>query len=228
MVEEAKGFLGRWSRRKTDALQGKPLAEPTPDLVAVPVSVVAGAAGTPASSAPVESTPALASAHSVAEESSPPEPVLSLEDVKLLTKDSDFKPFMAKSVGPEVRNAAMKKLFADPHFNVMDGLDIYIDDYSIADPIPESMLRQMTGAKFLNLFDDEKDDELAALNVVPAEQVNHLKDKVVAPEDAINSEKFTPPELLADSAASLKDHAYTDLRLQPDHAPPAEDAGRGP
>jgi hypothetical protein len=29
-----------------------------------------------------------------------------------------------------VKNAAMKKLFADPHFNVMDRLDIYIDDYS--------------------------------------------------------------------------------------------------
>ena len=30
----------------------------------------------------------------------------------------------------------MKKLFADPHYNVMDGLDVYIDDYSKPDPIP--------------------------------------------------------------------------------------------
>jgi cell division septation protein DedD len=54
-----------------------------------------------------------------------------------------------------VRNAAMKKLFTDPHYNVMDRLDIYIDDYSLPDPLPESMLRQMASAKFLNLFDDE-------------------------------------------------------------------------
>jgi hypothetical protein len=33
-----------------------------------------------------------------------------------------------------VRNAALKKLFTDPHFNVMDGLDVYIDDYGKPDP----------------------------------------------------------------------------------------------
>ena len=68
-----------------------------------------------------------------------------------LTQACDFKPFMARGVAPEVRNAAMKKLFTDPHYNVMDGLDIYISDYSIADPIPASMLRQMTGAKLLKI-----------------------------------------------------------------------------
>ena len=30
----------------------------------------------------------------------------------------------------------MKKLFSDPHFNVMDGLDTYIDDYGKPDPLP--------------------------------------------------------------------------------------------
>ena len=43
----------------------------------------------------------------------------------------------------------MKKLFADPHFNVMDGLDTYIDDYAKPDPIPPAMLRQLASAKFL-------------------------------------------------------------------------------
>ena len=37
---------------------------------------------------------------------------------------------------PRSSNAAMKKLFTDPHFNVMDGLDIYIDDYRKPDPLP--------------------------------------------------------------------------------------------
>ncbi len=83
-----------------------------------------------------------------------------MQDVAALQADSDFKPFVARAVAPEVRNAAMKKLFADPHFNVMDGLDIYIDDYSIADPLPASMLRKMASAKFLQLFDD--DDERSA------------------------------------------------------------------
>ena len=37
----------------------------------------------------------------------------------------------------------------------MDGLDTYIDDYGKPDPIPPSMLRQMSQSKFLGLFDDE-------------------------------------------------------------------------
>ena len=79
---------------------------------------------------------------------------------------------MAKNVGADVRNAAMKKLFTDPHYNVMDGLDIYISDYSIADPIPESMLRQMVGAKMLKIFDDEVDKDTKALegSVLTAEE----------------------------------------------------------
>ena len=148
MAEEASGFLGRWARRKTDALQGKPLDEPA----AAPPWVADGVGAKVPAAVPAESRPAPAD---VAEQ--PEKKFLSLDDVKLLTKDSDFKPFMASDVGPEVRNAAMKRLFTDPHFNVMDGLDTYVDDYSKSDPIPESMLRQMVGAKFLNLFDDEDD-----------------------------------------------------------------------
>ena len=53
----------------------------------------------------------------------------------------------------------MKKLFADPHFNVMDGLDTYIDDYGKPDPIPLAMLRQMNQSKFLRLFDDDEEEE---------------------------------------------------------------------
>jgi hypothetical protein len=66
---------------------------------------------------------------------------------------------MARDVAPEVRNAAMKKLFADPQFNVMDRLDTYIDDYSLPDPLPASMLRQMASAQFLKLFDDDNEAE---------------------------------------------------------------------
>jgi hypothetical protein len=55
-----------------------------------------------------------------------------------------------------VKNAALKKLFADPQFNVMDGLDTYIDDYGKPDPLPERMLRQMVQARFLGLFATKK------------------------------------------------------------------------
>jgi hypothetical protein len=85
-----------------------------------------------------------------------------LADAQALTSSSDFKAFVAHDVAPEVRNLAMKKLFADPHFNVMDGLDIYIGDYTQPDPLPEGMLRKMTSAHALGFFDHEKKAEAAA------------------------------------------------------------------
>ena len=66
-----------------------------------------------------------------------------IDPEKLLAElgpDSDFTVFLKQEVSEAVRRQAMKTLFADPHFNVMDGLDIYIGDYSIDDPIPAEML----------------------------------------------------------------------------------------
>ena len=226
MAEDSPGFLGRWSRRKTDVLQGKPLLEPLP---------VPSMAESPSAVAPVlQSAPVEGPAEAPAEKK-----LLTLDDAKLLSKDSDFKPFMASDVGPEVRNAAMKKLFADPHFNVMDGLDIYIDDYSKSDPIPESMLRQMASAKFLKLFDDdEKEDEVGAKESAssPRENANKPAGETVAQSSKgrepavpapIPPEATSQPEPPADSRASQENHAHIDLRLQPDHAAPAPGAGRG-
>jgi hypothetical protein len=241
VVEPANGFLGRWARRKTDALQGKPLDEPPPPLKASAENVPA------AKVAPLPGVIPDAPEADAGQATQPEKIPLSLEDVRQLGKDADFSPFMARDVGPEVRNAAMKKLFTDPHFNVMDGLDIYIDDYSIADPIPESMLRQMAGAEFLKLFDHEKKDE---------EIIQTLSDPAASPRDTANTpnpetmaaspetpdlaglpdpvhpahsapEPSSQPESLVDSGASQQDHANTHLRLQPDHAPTAPDAGRG-
>ena len=43
-----------------------------------------------------------------------PTPLPTLQDAQSLSIDSDFKPFASRAVAPEVRNAAMKKLFTDP------------------------------------------------------------------------------------------------------------------
>ena len=224
MAEEQSGFLGRWARRKTDVLQGKAVQESV---------VVAKPAPLPVASQ-VNPNPEQ-------EYEKPPE--LSLEDVKLLTKDSDFKPFMAQNVGADVRNAAMKKLFSDPHFNVMDGLDTYIDDYSKSDPIPESMLRAMTSSKFLKLFKDEEDLEKPEAEPLPRENANNATDQTVAQSyeqtdikelDATPQLNFSQPELLPDGTDAVarqtqhvSSHDHPDLRLQPDHAAPASKAGGG-
>lgn len=73
-----------------------------------------------------------------------------------LTPDSDFGQFLRQEISEEVRRKAMKTLFADPHFNVMDGLDIYIEDYNLSEPIPEEMMATLNHARGL-LFDAPED-----------------------------------------------------------------------
>lgn len=78
-----------------------------------------------------------------------------LPSLDTLTPADDFAPFMRAGVDAATRNAALRTLFADPRFNVMDGLDTYIDDYSKPAPMPPAMLRTLRQARVLGLFDDE-------------------------------------------------------------------------
>jgi len=44
----------------------------------------------------------------------------------------------------------------------MDGLDIYIDDYSKPDPLPAALARQLVSAQFMKLFDAPAAEPAAA------------------------------------------------------------------
>jgi hypothetical protein len=74
-------------------------------------------------------------------------PPAELPSLDGLSFESDFRVFMRAKVDDGIRRAALKKLFSDPRFNVMDGLDVYIDDYSKEDPIPPGMLAQLQHAR---------------------------------------------------------------------------------
>lgn len=101
-------------------------------------------------------TPAPAAPEARAEEPAPELPPLDK-----LTLESDFRGFFHPKVDEDVRRAALRKLFADPHFNVMDGLDTYIDDYSRTEPIPAAMLAGMKQAQRILDWAKGKEDEPA-------------------------------------------------------------------
>lgn len=193
------GFLGRWSQRKLAVQQGKPV-----DTEPVPVALEESVEALPP---PAPAAPSVAAPDAPAEAQAPPPPTL--DDVTGLTPASDFRRFAARDVAPEVKNAAMKKLFTDPRFNVMDGLDVYTGDYSQADPLPEAMLRQLASAGFLRLFEEP-----------PAEP---------AREVAYNpgAETMAHSQTPSTGACEPPDHADPHLQLQPDHAAPGEDPGAG-
>lgn len=201
--EQAGGFLARWSRRKAGVAE-EPVEAPGPVAPAAPA---AAPAEPKAAAAAVDVTPP---AEAV--------PLPTLDDVALLTRHSDYSRFVLPGVDPGVKNAALKKLFSDPHFNVMDGLDTYIDDYGKPDPIPLSMLRAMNQSAVLGLFDAEEDEggEVANAKASP----NGEQATPVAESGA------TEPVTETAGTETPRDDDDPDLRLQQDDA--ARWPGPGP
>ncbi|MDO8905269.1 DUF3306 domain-containing protein [Hydrogenophaga sp.] len=226
MTTEDDNFFSRWSRRKVQVRSGEPMpAEPVaprPAAAAAPVAVVVQPAV--AEPAPVEKP-----------EEVPP--ALTLEDVARLTPESDFSSFVGRGVPANVRNAAVKKLFADPRFNVMDGLDIYIDDYSKPSPLSVAEMAKMVGAQFLKLVDDPNDKREPVAATPSGPDPQPVDDSTPA-DTAASAPAETPDGAPTDAVPlqapaidptepndSQDDHA--DLQLQPDHAPGPQGPGRG-
>lgn len=205
----ADGFLGRWAKRKEAVRKGEQVeAEPPVEVAArVPPPQPSPGGGGGQGLPPPDGGSA---------DQPPPPPTL--EDVESLTPASDFSRFVRSDVTPDVKNAAMKKLFADPHFNVMDRLDTYIDDYSQPDPIPAAMLRSLVSGKFLGLFDEEEKEEARARAEAQARKAPTAREVAddPAPETVAQSSTAARTEVAVPPA---EDHADPDLRLQQDDAP---------
>jgi hypothetical protein len=210
---QGEGFLARWSRRKAGVASAAETAPATASGAAANAAAALPAA-TAASTAPVAPGATTAAA--------PPAPLPTLADVAALTRDSDYARFMLPGVDGSVRNAAMKKLFSDPRFNVMDGLDTYIDDYGKPDPLPLAMLRRMNQAAALGLFDDEVPTEPTLAPPVSGDKAcpDGELPGAMAPS--------TPPEPPPAAEAPARAEDDPDLRLQPDDVDRRPGAGPGP
>jgi hypothetical protein len=97
-----ESFLGRWSRLKRHD-EPAVRAEPPP----APVRAV-------------EPEPAQAPRELTDED---------MPDLGTIGEGSDVSPFFSPRVSEELRQAALKRLFRSPRFNIRDGLDDYDEDF---------------------------------------------------------------------------------------------------
>ena len=104
-------FLGRWSRRKTDARKGEADVDALPASTAVDLPVE-DAATTDKADPRTELTDA------------------DMPSIESLDQDSDFSVFMSPKVSEQLRTQALRKLFHLPAFNITDGLNDYDEDYT--------------------------------------------------------------------------------------------------
>jgi hypothetical protein len=226
-------FFSRWSRRK----QGLETTEPVPSKTDNSPAVALGGQADSPSQSSVPPAANAANTTAVPDPAAQRPPLPTLDDARALTSSSDFQPFMQPGVAADVRNTAVKKLFTDPHFNVMDGLDIYIGDYNTPDPLPPGMLQKMVGAQFLNLFPpsqqaaSEPVSPVAATGDAPLVRENPDESPAL-PEGATNvaqsPQSFDSPDLQHAAAQTLPtnpEHDHPDLQLQPNHAPASPSIG---
>jgi hypothetical protein len=172
--------LKRWSRRKLEAARAEAPPRDAPRetvAAATPPQTPARPAGT-----------------------APQNTAAPLPPIESLTIDSEFAEFFKPDVAEATKRAARKQQFRDPRFNIMDGLDVYIDDYTKPDPISPEMMKQLLHTR--HIFNP------------PATEVNaegHVVDVVASP---------APAEETAATAAA----AATPIATAANPALPAENA----
>jgi hypothetical protein len=152
--DESRFSLRRWSQRKLatqrDARAGEiahvDVNAPTPPAAVSPAETGERAPKADATLARGDGRAAVVGATPASSASGAEPP---LPPVESLTFESDFSLFMRPGVDETVRRAALRKLLRDPRFNVMDGLDVYIDDYSKPSPIEPEVVRSLMQARYI-------------------------------------------------------------------------------
>jgi len=179
--EPGEGFLRRWSRVKSEVRE----AAPAPGVPAAPT-------------APEPPQTRAASADGEAPQ---------LPPVENLTLESDFSGFFHPKVDEDLRRSALRKLFSDPHFNVMDGLDVYIDDYSKSEPIPAAMLASLKQAQRILDWAANKTDAPEAPGRAPESVELQSADGAIADAQGVAPESI---EAEPSAASPLRAHSTPD------------------
>ncbi|MFP4207920.1 MAG: DUF3306 domain-containing protein [Wenzhouxiangella sp.] len=126
-MSEDEGFLQRWSRRKQAALQDDEPDEAeradsaqASDDPAVPETAPSDGASEQLDAASAE----------VAEPEPEPPGDEDMPPLESIDKTGDVSPFFSPRVSNALRQAALRRLFRQPKYNVVDMLDDYAEDYS--------------------------------------------------------------------------------------------------
>lgn len=199
----ASDFFNRWGRPKADS--GLPEnADEIPSAGTMPGEQLARES--------VDGPSGAALPGEVAAPPAEPPHRPTLEDAALITTDGNFVPYMAAGVDDTVRRVALKKLFTDPQFNIMDGLDIYVGDYSNMEVMPASMLHQLNHAR--DLLDPLGTLERAAQSAERERQASLALEQSDGSDDT--------------GEASSADAAQADATLQHDALAASEGQGAAP
>jgi len=204
-LQAARFSLRRWSQRKLESARAE---VQTPAQAAPPPADASAAVQTPAGTA--HSALERTGSTSVSTQSADAD----LPAIESLTIDSDFAPFFKPQVDESIKRAALKQLFRDPRFNIMDGLDTYIDDYTQADPIPSAMLEDLMQRRVFFPPSAESDPSERAIDEPARDHAASSLEAVApaAPPPSVVPPHVHPPAVALTTAAdAIQDAADSDV-----------------
>ena len=147
--QEGESFLGRWSRRKSDA---RAMEDLPGDL-------------------PLET----AERHEDLPEETEPEPTIdpaSLPDIDKMEAGSDFSPFMQAGVPPELKTKALRKLWrVKPELANLDGLIDYGEDLTGSFQVVDKLQTAYQVGKGFLKDEPSAEPEAEITEEIPAEPV---------------------------------------------------------
>lgn len=212
-AEDKEGFVSRWARMKQQARSAE--AEPSAGEALGDRALAAEAAAEPNGAATV------GAASDEAEELSRPLTREDFADIDFdaLDFNSDYRRFMGARVPDDVRNEALRKLWAsDPVLTTHDGLDDYCGDYTDAATVPAGIVKTAyrVGKGFLS---DAEAAEWEKLGKPPAEE----EAQRVASAEKEAPAGDAPPSTSADFAPSAGADAHAVSMSTADGEPASSD-----
>jgi hypothetical protein len=133
---EDEPFLSRWARRKKESREG--LSEETAQTVELPAGQI------PGPGAAEHELDAVATADDETAGTDRAEaPPLELPPLETLTAESDFGAFMQPGVDGALRRAALRKMFRNPIYGIVDELDPYRADFAAFTPLGDTITSDM-------------------------------------------------------------------------------------
>lgn len=231
--EPETSFLNRWSSRKRDV--AKPPST-TEEEIASAASSISMPLGAESSAVAVVDTPdssdAAEPSDAVGEILVADEQVLDAEEliltdadmppVESLTADSDVSSFFNKGVSAALRKAALRFVFQQPKFNVRDGLNDYDGDYTVFEPLGDTITSDMKFHAARKERDRlaaeaEREEELLRQEQLEADQASkdvESAETAETHEESVNEESMN--EESGNDESGIKEQSSVDDELSPE------------
>jgi len=138
-----------------------------------------------------------------------PEPLLSdadMPDIQTLDATSDISAFFNRGVSKTLRNAALKHIFGLSAYNVRDGLNDYDEDYTVFEPLGDTVTCDMK-------FHKERKEKLEAERL---EQERLEQERLLAEAESESNKELEEQE--ADTAAAASNGESDEAVLPQDES----------